>query len=167
MGKRQLNKQQAFNEEILPHLDALYNFALRLTTDPSDSEDLVQDTIVKAFRFFDSYEKGTNAKAWLFRILKNSFINNYRRNLKKPQEVDYEEVAAFYENVRAERTETTDLEHLIFRDKMDDRFSKALSKLPEDFRTVVLLCDVDGFTYEEISNMLDVPIGTIRSRLHR
>ena len=87
----------------------------------------MQDTIVKAFRFFDSYEKGTNAKAWLFRILKNSFINNYRRNLKKPQEVDYEEVAAFYENVRVERTETTDLEHLIFRDKMDDRFSKALS----------------------------------------
>ena len=81
--------------------------------------------------------------------------------------MDYEEVAAFYENVRSERTETTDLEHLIFRDKMDDRFSKALSKLPEDFRTVVLLCDVDGFTYEEISNMLDVPIGTIRSRLHR
>ena len=167
MSKRQSNKQQAFNEEILPHLDSLYNFALRLTTDPSDSEVLVQDTIVKAFRFFDSYEKGTNAKAWLFRILKNSFINNYRRNLKKPQEVDYEEVAAFYENVRAERTETTDLEHLIFRDKMDDQFSKALSKLPEDFRTVVLLCDVDGFTYEEISNMLDVPIGTIRSRLHR
>ena len=160
-------KQQAFNDEILPHLDSLYNFALRLTTDQSDAEDLVQDTIVKAFRFFDSYEKGTNAKAWLFRILKNSFINNYRKNLKKPQSVDYDEVSSYYETVRAERTDTSDLESLMFRNLMDDNFSKALAKLPEDFRTVVLLCDVDGFTYEEISNMLDVPIGAIRSRLHR
>ena len=116
------------------------------------------------------------------RIFVNKEISEYLQTLHKEyikaeqeamtksaleSEVDYEEVAAFYENVRAERTETTDLEHLIFRDKMDDQFSKALSKLPEDFRTVVLLCDVDGFTYEEISNMLDVPIGTIRSRLHR
>jgi RNA polymerase sigma-70 factor (ECF subfamily) len=167
LSKNIKKKQQAFNDEIIPHLDSLYNFALRLTSDPSDSEDLVQDTIVKAFRFFDSYEKGTNAKAWLFRILKNSFINNYRKNMKKPQQVDYDEVSSFYESIRAERTDTSDLEHLIFRDLMDDNFSKALSKLPEDFRTVVLLCDVDGFTYEEISNMLDVPIGTIRSRLHR
>ena len=160
-------KQTAFNDEIIPHLDSLYNFALRLTTDHSDAEDLVQDTIVKAFRFFDSYEKGTNAKAWLFRILKNSFINNYRKNLKKPQSVDYDEVSSYYESVRAERTDTSDLESIIYRNLMDDNFTSALAKLPEDFRTVVLLCDVDGFTYEEISNMLDVPIGTIRSRLHR
>lgn len=160
-------KQTAFNDEILPYLDSLYNFALRLTTDQSDAEDLVQDTIVKAFRFFNSYEKGTNAKAWLFRILKNSFINNYRKNLKKPQSVDYNEISSYYETIRAERTDTTDLENLMFRSLMDDNFAKALEKLPEDFRTVVLLCDVDGFTYEEISNMLDVPIGTIRSRLHR
>lgn len=160
-------KQEAFNDEIIPHLDSLYNFALRLTTDHSDAEDLVQDTIVKAFRFFDSYEKGTNAKAWLFRILKNSFINNYRKNLKKPQSVDYDEVSSYYESVRAERTDTSDLESIIYRNLMDDNFTSALAKLPEDFRTVVLLCDVDGFTYEEISNMLDVPIGTIRSRLHR
>ncbi len=160
-------KQEAFNDEIIPHLDSLYNFALRLTTDHSDAEDLVQDTIVKAFRFFDSYEKGTNAKAWLFRILKNSFINNYRKSQKKPQSVDYDEVSSYYESVRAERTDTSDLENIIFRNLMDDNFTNALAKLPEDFRTVVLLCDVDGFTYEEISNMLDVPIGTIRSRLHR
>ena len=160
-------KQRAFNNEIIPHLDSLYNYALRLTTDPSDAEDLVQDSIVKAYRFFDSYEKGTNAKAWLFRILKNSFINNYRKHQKLPQSVDYDEVSPYYESVRSEQSETTDLENIIFRNLMDDNFTKALSKLPEDFRTVVLLCDVDGFTYEEISNMLDVPIGTIRSRLHR
>lgn len=160
-------KQQEFNREIIPHLDVLYNFALRLTTEPNDAEDLVQDTIVKAFRFFDSFENGTNAKAWLFRILKNSFINNYRKTSKQPQQVDFDEVSSYYESVRAERTNTSDLEDLMFRELMDDEMSIALSRLPEDFRTVVLLCDVENYTYEEIANMLDVPIGTIRSRLHR
>jgi RNA polymerase sigma-70 factor (ECF subfamily) len=167
LTKQEVQKQQDFNEEIIPHLDALYNFGLRLTSDPNDAEDLVQDTIVKAYRFFSSYEKGTNAKAWLFRILKNSYINNYRKKSKKPQEVDYDEVATFYETIRAERTETSDLEDKMFRELIDDDISKALDEIPEDFRTVVLLCDVEDFTYEEIANMLDVPIGTIRSRLHR
>ncbi|MFN1835024.1 sigma-70 family RNA polymerase sigma factor [Balneola sp. MJW-20] len=160
-------KQKDFDEEIIPHMDALYNFALRLTTDPNDAEDLVQDTIVKAYRFFSSYEKGTNAKAWMFRILKNSFINNYRKTSKKPSQVDYDEVSSYYESVRAESTDTSDLENLMFRELMDDDITNALSRLPEDFRTVVMLCDVEGYTYEEIANMLDVPIGTIRSRLHR
>lgn len=167
LTKKEQRKQKDFNEEIIPHLDALYNFGLRLTSDPNDAEDLVQDTIVKAYRFFSSYEKGTNAKAWLFRILKNSYINNYRKKSKKPQEVDYDEVATFYETIRAERTETSDLEDKMFRELIDDELSNALDNIPEDFRTVVLLCDVEDFTYEEIANMLDVPIGTIRSRLHR
>lgn len=167
LTKQEIKKQEDFNEEILPHLDALYNFGLRLTADPNDTEDLVQDTVVKAYRFFNSYEKGTNAKAWLFRILKNSYINNYRKKAKKPQEVDYDEVATFYETIRAERTETSDLEDKMFRELIDDDISTALDDIPEDFRTVVLLCDVEDFTYEEIANMLDVPIGTIRSRLHR
>lgn len=163
----EVQKQEDFEDEIIPQLDAMYNFALRLTSDPSDAEDLVQDTIVKAFRFFNSYEKGTNAKAWLFRILKNSYINNYRKKSKQPNQVDYDEVATFYETIRAERTDTSDLEDKMFRDLIDDDISNALDELPEDFRTVVLLCDIEGFTYEEIANMLDVPIGTIRSRLHR
>lgn len=167
LTKEEVKKQEDFEEEIIPHLDAMYNFALRLTSDPSDAEDLVQDTIVKAFRFFSSYEKGTNAKAWLFRILKNSYINNYRKKSKQPNQVDYDEVSTFYETIRAERTDTSDLEDKMFRDLIDDDISQALEELPEDFRTVVLLCDVEGFTYEEIANMLDVPIGTIRSRLHR
>lgn len=167
LTKEEVRKQEDFEEEIIPHLDAVYNFALRLTTDPNDAEDLVQDTIVKAYRFFSSYEKGTNAKAWLFRILKNSYINNYRKKSKQPNQVDYDEVATFYETIRAERTDTSDLEDRMFRDLIDDDISNALEELPEDFRTVVLLCDVEGFTYEEIANMLDVPIGTIRSRLHR
>jgi RNA polymerase sigma-70 factor (ECF subfamily) len=163
----EVQKQEDFQEEIIPHLDAMYNFALRLTSDPNDAEDLVQDTIVKAFRFFSSYEKGTNAKAWLFRILKNSYINNYRKKSKQPSQVDYDEVSSFYETIRADRTDTSDLEDRMFRELIDDDISNALEELPEDFRTVVLLCDVEGFTYEEIANMLDVPIGTIRSRLHR
>ena len=167
LTKEEIQKQEDFEEEIIPHLDAMYNFALRLTSDPSDAEDLVQDTIVKAYRFFSSYEKGTNAKAWLFRILKNSYINNYRKQSKQPNQVDYDEVSTFYETIRAERTDTSDLEDKMFRDLIDDDISQALDELPEDFRTVVLLCDVEGFTYEEIANMLDVPIGTIRSRLHR
>ncbi len=160
-------KQKDFDEEIIPHMDALYNFALRLTADPIDAEDLVQESVVKAYRFFSSYEKGTDAKAWMFRILKNSFINNYRKTSKQPSQVDYDEVSSYYESIRAERTETSDLESLMFRELMDDDLSTALARLPEDFRTVVLLCDVEGYTYEEIANMLDVPIGTIRSRLHR
>jgi RNA polymerase sigma-70 factor (ECF subfamily) len=167
LTKEEIQKQEDFEEEIVPHLDAMYNFALRLTSDPSDAEDLVQDTIVKAFRFFSSYEKGTNAKAWLFRILKNSYINNYRKQSKQPNQVDYDEVSEFYETIRADRTDTSDLEDKMFRELVDDDISQALDELPEDFRTVVLLCDVEGFTYEEIANMLDVPIGTIRSRLHR
>lgn len=163
----EVQKQEDFQEEIIPHLDAMYNFALRLTSDPNDAEDLVQDTIVKAYRFFSSYEKGTNAKAWLFRILKNSYINNYRKQSKQPSQVDYDEVSSFYETIRADRTDTSDLEDRMFRELIDDDISNALEELPEDFRTVVLLCDVEGFTYEEIANMLDVPIGTIRSRLHR
>ncbi|MGK7370314.1 MAG: sigma-70 family RNA polymerase sigma factor, partial [Candidatus Halalkalibacterium sp. M3_1C_030] len=140
LTKNEVQKQEDFEEEIIPHLDAMYNFALRLTSDPNDAEDLVQDTIVKAYRFFSSYEKGTNAKAWLFRILKNSYINNYRKKSKQPNQVDYDEVSSFYETIRADRTDTSDLEDRMFRELIDDDISNALEELPEDFRTVVLLC---------------------------
>ena len=167
LSKSDIQKQGEFEQEMLPHLDALYNFALRLATDPSDAEDLVQDTMVKAYRFFSSYERGTNAKAWLFRILKNSFINRYRRTSKQPGKVDFDEISSYYETVRSEYSNTTDMEELMYRQLLDDDVTRALERLPEDFRTVVLLCDIENFTYEEIANMLDVPIGTIRSRLHR
>jgi RNA polymerase sigma-70 factor, ECF subfamily len=167
LNRDDILKQREFNAEMIPHMDALYNFAIRLANDPNDAEDLVQDTIVKAYRFFSSYERGTNAKAWLFRILKNSYINNYRKQSKQPYQVDYDEISTYYESVRSERSDTTDMEQIMYRELLDDEVTKALNKLPEDFRTVVLLCDIEGFTYEEIANMLDVPIGTIRSRLHR
>ncbi len=167
LNSEDILKQREFNAEMIPHMDALYNFAIRLSSDPNDAEDLVQDTIVKAYRFFASYERGTNAKAWLFRILKNSYINNYRKQSKQPYQVDYDEISTYYESVRSERSDTTDMEEIMYRELLDDEVTTALNKLPEDFRTVVLLCDIEGFTYEEIANMLDVPIGTIRSRLHR
>ncbi|MEX0771696.1 MAG: sigma-70 family RNA polymerase sigma factor [Balneolales bacterium] len=162
-----VRKQKEFETEIIPYLDAMYNFALRLTANPDDAEDLVQESIVKAFRFFSSYEQGTNAKAWLFRILKNSFINDFRKQSKQPYKVDYNDIAPYYESVRSEQSNSTDLQNTMFGELLDDDITDALEKLPEDFRIVVLLSDIEEFSYEEIANMLDVPIGTVRSRLHR
>lgn len=162
-----LTKKEQFEEDIIPHTDAMYHFAIQLTSDPNDAEDLVQNAFVKAYRFFDSYELGTNAKAWLFRILKNSYINEYRKKSKQPSQVDFDDVSSFYESIRDERTDTSNMEEQMYRDLLDDDISKALKDIPEDFRTVIFLCDVEDFTYEEISNMLDIPIGTVRSRLHR
>lgn len=156
-----------FEREALPHMDALYNFALRMTSDPDEADDLLQETFLKAYRFFDKFEQGTNCKAWLFRIMKNSFINNYRRTSKEPDKVDYNDVEDFYHSIRAESTDPNDLEERIFSNILDDDVSTALESLPEDFRTVVILCDIEGFTYEEIADFVECPIGTVRSRLHR
>ncbi len=164
---QEIKKQEDFEEEIIPHFYATFNYALRLTSDPNDAEDLFQDSVVKAFRFFNSYRKGTNARAWLYRIVKNSYINNYRKNSRQPPKVDYDEIATYYETIRSEQSDTTDLQAQFYRKRYDDDFKKALDEIPEDFRTQLLLCDVESFTYEEIANMLDVPIGTVRSRLHR
>lgn len=160
-------KQEDFEEEIIPHLDALYNFALRLSSNSNDARDLVQDTILRAYRFFNSYEKGTNAKAWLFRISKNSYINDYRKKSRLPDMVGYGEISSFFEFLRAERTDTTDMEDRIFRQLIGDDISNALEELQDKYHIVILLCDLEDFSYEEISNMLDIPIGTVRSRLHR
>lgn len=156
-----------FEREALPHMDALYNFALRMTSDPDEADDLLQETYLKAYRFFDKFEQGTNCKAWLFRIMKNSFINIYRRTSKEPDKVDYNDVEEFYHSIRAESTDPNDLEERIFSNILDDDVSTALETLPEEFRTVVILCDIEGFTYEEIAEFVECPIGTVRSRLHR
>lgn len=156
-----------FEREALPHMNALYNFALRMTGDPDDADDLVQETFLKAFRFFDKFEKGTNCKAWLFRILKNSYINDYRKQSKEPNKVDYEDIENFYENIRSSDVKSSHLEEDVFNNLLDDNISAAISSLPEDFRTVIILSDIEGFTYEEIADFVDCPIGTVRSRLHR
>ena len=160
-------RHEEFQREALPHLDALYHFALRMTSDPDDADDLVQETFLKAYRFFDKFEKGTNCKAWLFRIMKNSFINIYRKTSKEPDKVDYDDVEEFYHVIRADSTDPNDLQEKLFANVLDDDVTRALESLPEEFRTVVILCDIEGFTYEEISDFVECPIGTVRSRLHR
>ncbi len=160
-------KQQAFEKEALAHTDLLYNFALRMTGNSADADDLVQETYLKAYRFWDKYEQGTNIRAWLFRILKNSYINRYRKESKEPDTIDYDEIKNFYTSIRDVSTDPNDLQETVFGNLLDDEVSSAVSDLPEDFRTVVILCDIEGLTYEEIAQFVDCPLGTVRSRLHR
>lgn len=160
-------KTLVFDNEFMPHIDSMYNFAYRLTYDEDDSKDLVQDTYLKAYRFINSFQKGTNAKAWLFRILKNSFINEFRKKSKEPAKVDYQDVEGYYNSERTEKSITTDLRVDTIKNMMGDEISNALNALDVDFRTVIILCDLEGFTYEEMAKILDIPIGTVRSRLHR
>ena len=162
-----LERKTIFDGEFLPHLDAMYNFAYRLTFDQDDAKDLVQDTFMKAYRFINSFEKGTNAKAWLYRILKNSFINDFRKKSKEPGKVDYQEVENFYNSDNVDESKTVDLRIDTVKDMMGDEVTNALNALAVDFRTVIILCDLEGFTYEEMAKILDIPIGTVRSRLHR
>jgi RNA polymerase sigma factor (sigma-70 family) len=156
-----------FEKEFMPLIGSLYNFAYRLTLDEDDANDLVQETYMKAYRFFDSYEQGTNAKAWLFRILKNSFINDFRKKSKQPSKVDYQEVESFYNSDDVDENITTDLRIESVQEMIGDEVANALNSLAVDFRTIIILCDLEGFTYEEMAKILDIPIGTVRSRLHR
>ncbi|MBS1680759.1 MAG: sigma-70 family RNA polymerase sigma factor [Bacteroidetes bacterium] len=160
-------KQDIFNNEFMPHIHSMYNFGYRLTLDRDDAKDLVQDTYLKAYRFIESFQKGTNAKAWLFRILKNSFINDYRKKSKEPSKVDYQEVETYYNSEEVDRQITPDLRVESLKDMIGDEISNALNSLDVDFRTVIILCDLEGFKYEEMAKILDIPIGTVRSRLHR
>jgi len=167
MGLSDSEKTRLFEKEMLPHLNALYNFAFRLSLNEDDSNDLVQETFLKAFRFIDSFKPGTNAKAWLFRILKNSFINEYRKSSKKPAEVDYNEIESYYNSDEVNQTITPDLRIEAISGMMGDEVANALNNLDVEFRTVIILCDLEGFKYEEMAKILDIPIGTVRSRLHR
>lgn len=160
-------KLHVFNNEFMPHINSMHNFAYRLTLDSDDANDLVQDTYMKAFRFINSFEQGTNAKAWLFRILKNSFINDYRKKRKEPAKVDYQEVETYYNSDDVDTQITTDLRVESLQDMIGDEISNALNSLDVDFRTVIILCDLEGFKYDEMAKILDIPIGTVRSRLHR
>lgn len=156
-----------FEREAAPHMNLLYNYAHWMTGDRDEADDLLQETFLKAYRFWDKFEKGTNLKAWLFKIMKNSYINMYRKDKREPDKVDYEEVQNFYNEIRAESTDPNDLQQQIFGGLLDDEVTSALESLPEDFRTVIILCDIEGLPYEEIAEFVDCPIGTVRSRLHR
>lgn len=159
--------ERVFEEEFLPLIDSLYNFAFHLTYDEADANDLVQETFLKAFRFIDRYDKGTNPKAWLFTILKNAFINEYRKRSRRPTTVDFEEVVSFQNEPDSPLSGYLDLREEMFQQLMGDEVTNAINSLPVDYRTVILLCDVENFKYDEIAKILDVPVGTVRSRLHR
>ena len=160
-------RQSEFEAEAFPHKDILFNFALRTTGDKDDAQDLLQETFMKAFRFWDKYEKGTNIRAWLFRIMKNSYINRYRKETREPGMVDYDDVENFYDSIRDDSTDSNDLQKKMYSNMLSDEVTEALQSLPEDFRTVVILCDIEGLAYDEIAEFLNCPIGTVRSRLHR
>lgn len=156
-----------FNTELMPHINALYTFAYHLTYNEADSDDLVQETYLRAFRFISSYITGTNAKAWLFRILKNAFINQYRKRERTPQTIDYEVISAYHDSEENISRDFYNLSEELFGLMMGDEITSAMNSLPTEFRTIVLLCDVEDFTYEETAKIIDIPLGTVRSRLHR
>ena len=159
LSREERQKQLEFQKEAVVHLNSLYNYALHLTMNPSDAEDLVQETYLKAYRFFNSFERGTNCKAWLFKILKNNYINRFRKN--------YDLIKDFYHSIKDIQNDTSEAESDYFHSLLHEEVYQALHSLPEEFREVIQLCDIDGFTYEEIANMVESPIGTVRSRLYR
>ena len=163
--------QATFSDQAMVHMPSLYTAALRMTRNPADAEDLVQDTYLKAYRAFGTFQEGTNLKAWLYRILTNTFINTYRAKKRRPEETDIDDVENLYLYRRlgglegatsGKSAEEEVLEHFTETD-----VKEAVESLPEQFRLAVLLGDVEGFSYKEIAEILDVPIGTVMSRLHR
>lgn len=156
-----------YHQEMIPHMSLLYNYSLRLTNNEDDAKDLIQDTYLKAYRFIDKYERGTNAKAWLFRILKNSFINNYRKSSREPEQVEYNEVEEFVDMLKDDSAPVTDMRRDMYDNMLGDDVVRAMESLNEESRTIIILSDLEEMTYEEIAEILEIPLGTVRSRLHR
>jgi len=160
-----------FADQAMPYMSALYGAALRMTRNPTDAEDLVQETYLRAYRGFGGFREGTNLKAWLYKILTNTYINIYRAKKRRPDQVDLDEMPEFslyrqiggLEAVAADATPETE----VLAGIPDDEVKAALESLPEQFRMAVILCDIEEFSYKEIADILDIPIGTVMSRIHR
>ena len=163
-----VKKRQTFEFEALPHMDALYRTALRMTRNDSDAEDLVQETYVKAYRFWDRFEPGSNCRAWLFKIMTNIFINEYRSKSRSPLAVNVDELDDnFLYGQLATDKAVENPEQRFFAKILDDDVKKAIENLPDDFRFVVILSFLEGFSYQEIADIMDLQLGTVKSRLHR
>jgi RNA polymerase sigma-70 factor (ECF subfamily) len=163
--------REDFAELALTYMPQLYSSALRMTRNPADAEDLVQETYLKGYRSFHTFSEGTNLRAWLYRILTNTYINRYRSQQRRPQEADLADVEDFYLYRRlptlASGLASASAEEQLLEQFTDDEVKAALEELPENFRLPVLLADVQGFSYKEIADILDIPVGTVMSRLHR
>jgi len=161
--------EKPFEEAAMPFLDALYNTAYRMTRNAEDAEDLVQETYFKAYKNFDKFESGTNLKAWLFKIMKNTFINNYRKKQLAPPQSDFAEIEESFESQVSEEAtgQIKNPEAELLENVLDEDVQRALDALPQDYRMVVLLADLEGFSYREISEILEIPQGTVMSRLYR
>ena len=160
--------RERFQRDVVPLLSGMYSSALRMTRNPADAEDLVQETFLRAYRGFGGFQEGTNLKAWLYRIMTNTFINTYRKRQREPQTVPDDGVEDWYlyDRLAAQSSEAS-AESTVLESMPDEDVKAAVDALPEGFRMAVLLADVEGFSYKEIAEMLDIPIGTVMSRLHR
>ncbi|MBE7340014.1 sigma-70 family RNA polymerase sigma factor [Corynebacterium aurimucosum] len=164
-----LQKQRLFEEQALPLLDQLYGGAMRLTRNPQDAEDLIQETYLKAYSNFDSFKQGTNLKAWLYRIMTNTYINSYRKAKRRPLESSADELSDFqlYTTAGHDSTGLESAEVEALKQMPDSEISEAMNDLPEDYRMVVYYADVVGLAYKEIADVMGTPLGTVMSRLHR
>jgi len=163
------NHKQDFEKEVLPHISSLFGAALRLTRSSSDAEDLVQETYLKAFRSFTQFELGTNCKAWLFRILTNTFINKYRRKVKEREILEEEKYNSTFsvQSFVSALTQQDSPEEIMTERHLSDEVIKSIEKVPMDFRMVVILSDIYSFSYREVAQLMQIPIGTVMSRLFR
>ena len=168
-GRRDTTKE-LFEQFAMPHFESLYGFAMSLAHDTAQADDLVQGTYLAAYRRFDSFEVGTNCKAWLFKICKNRFIDEFREQRRRPihQEIELVEPPTYDDGTDVRAFENHGIENEeIFLDLFGDEINRFLLELPEEFRRAVVLCDVEGFSYQEIGELMDTPIGTVRSRISR
>lgn len=168
LGTSSKPARDSFESVAVVHLDCLYSTAVRMTRDPREAEDLVQDTMLQAYRFFHRFEPGTNCKAWLFKILTNTFINKYRKRVREREvkdQLDHEEAPSLMSETVAE--ESRDPEGSLVGKIMSDDVKRALEAVPHDYRMAVVLCDLEEFSYKEIADIMDCPVGTVMSRLHR
>ena len=171
MAKKAMDQSKGWDFEAaaMPFVDSLYNTAFRMTRNPEDAEDLVQESYLKAYKYYDKFQEGTNFKAWLFKILKNTFINNYRRRQQRPPQSDFAEIEESFETQVSDEVKRRikSPEEELLEDVLDEDVQRALDDLPTDYRMAVVLADLEGFSYKEIAEILELPVGTVMSRLYR